>query len=68
VTLLHSFGFDSSLVSRSADIVRQTDFGTLSFCLSQFFAQPSVFAAENGFRGALSHFAARIPAAQRPPS
>jgi hypothetical protein len=68
VTLLHSFGFDSSLVSRSADIVRQTDFGTLSFSLSQFFAQPSVFAAENGFRGALSHFAARIPAAQRPPS
>jgi hypothetical protein len=68
VALLHSFGFDSSLVSHSADFFRGTNFGTLSFSLSQFFAQPSVFAAENEFRGALNHFAARIPAAQRPPS
>jgi hypothetical protein len=68
VTVLHSFGFDGSLVSHSADFFRATNFGTLSFSLSQFFAQSSVFAAENEFRGALNHFAARIPAAQRPPS
>jgi hypothetical protein len=67
VALLQSFGFDSSLVSHSAKFFRATDFGTLSFSLSQLFAQPAVFAAENEFRGALNHFAARIPPAARPP-
>jgi hypothetical protein len=68
VTLLHSFGFDDSLVAQSADVFRQTSFGTLSFSLSRFFIEPPVLAAEAGFRAALNHFASRIPPAQRPPS
>lgn len=68
VALLHTFGFDNSLVLHSAQFFRQTTFGPLSFSLSQFLAGPSVLAGESGFRAALSHFAARIPAAQRPPS
>jgi hypothetical protein len=68
VAQLHAFGFDDSLVSHSAQFYELTDFGTLSFSLSQVLGQPSALAAEDEFRGALNHFAARIPAAQRPPS
>jgi hypothetical protein len=68
VNLLESFGFDPSLVSHAADFFRATSFGTLSFSLPEFLGQHAVIVAEQEFQSMLRHFAARVPAAQRPPS
>jgi hypothetical protein len=68
VSLMHSFGFDSSLVSHIAQYFRQTSFGSLSFSLSEFLGAAQQISGESEFRSALTHFADRVPPAVRPPS
>jgi hypothetical protein len=61
-------GLQPALIAQARQGFLSARYGTESFSLTQFFSAPLVYAAERQFASALRHFAARIPAAGRPPS
>jgi hypothetical protein len=68
VTTMTQLGMSDPLIAQITTLFKQTTFGTLSFSLSQYLAQASIYADEAAFRSALTHYADRIPAAPLPPS
>jgi hypothetical protein len=68
VASMTQLGMSDLMIQQITTFFKQTSFGTQSFSLSQYLAQPSLYADEAGFRTALMHYAARIPPAPQPPS
>ncbi|MEA2145571.1 MAG: hypothetical protein QOD66_3834 [Solirubrobacteraceae bacterium] len=65
---MQSIGMDALTIAFCVNSFETASFGQLSFSLTRFLGSSGTIAGERGFRAALSGFAARVPAASKPPS
>jgi hypothetical protein len=68
VAIMQQLGLTATDIALARHQFETTNFGNLSFSLTQELYLPQVIAGQRGFAAALRHLAARIPPAGEPPA